>query len=129
MKKYLYIIISIIFFSTGIVSAQSPSFNEDDSNHSSESEADDPCIIQEKKLYSWRISPELGTRYEVPIDTTFLNYGDTDVEDCFTTAYNYLGNYGSPGESTLFFKRLERPDFRFMDSYHRFNVYPYKATF
>jgi hypothetical protein len=58
-----------------------------------------------------------------------MNYYRTDIEDAFTTSYNYLGNFGSPGESRIFQDRISSPDFLFMKAYERFNKSPENMVF
>ena len=91
--------------------------------------ADDPCIQHEDKTWSWRLTPELGMMYPERLDTAFLNFYRTDIEDSFATSYNYLGNFGSPGQSRIYFDREERPDFLFMKAYDHFNVSPEKMRY
>ena len=117
----------LIFFALILLSGIPEAFSQ--GNTDKNAPAEDPCIQHEEKTYSWRLSPYLGTRYAVALDTTALNYYNTDVEDSFTTAYNYLANFGSPGESRIFFSRMRTPEFIFMKAYERFNVSPDKATF
>lgn len=91
--------------------------------------AEDPCIQHEEKTTSWRLTPELGQMYPARLDTAFLDFYRTDIEDSFATSYNYLGNFGSPGESRVYFDRETNPDFLFMKAYQRFNVSPEKMRY
>ncbi|MGL4293566.1 MAG: putative porin [Bacteroidales bacterium] len=98
-------------------------------NAPADTPAENPCIEHEDKTYSWRLTPELGLMYPAALDTAFLNFYKTDIEDSFATSYNYLGNFGSPGESRIYFDRMDRPDFMFMKAYDRFNVSPAKMQY
>ncbi|MEG1587401.1 MAG: putative porin, partial [Bacteroidales bacterium] len=94
-----------------------------------QSGSEDPCIQHEDKTTAWRLSPALGQILPTRLDTAFLNFYRTDIEDSFTTSYNYLSNFGSPGQSRIYFDRVEQPDFLFMEAYDRFNVSPEKMRY
>ena len=125
MKRVLYTIIILLGIALTVKSQENPSFVPEDVSNKNE----DPCIVQEVKSYAWKLTPNLYSRYFVEQDTTFLDYYKTDIEDDFSGSYNYLGNFGTPGESRIFFDRLNTPDFMFLKAYERFSVNPTNIKF
>jgi hypothetical protein len=91
--------------------------------------AQDPCVVDEVKISSWRLSPVTGAVIPAQLDTAFLNFYRTDCEDSFAPSYNYLGNFGSPGESRTYFERNSTPDFLFGKTTERFFTSPDKKRF
>lgn len=89
----------------------------------------DPCMIHEQKTHAWRLTPTLGSMYRVPLDTLFQNYHQTDMADTYAISYNYLGNFGLPGESRVHFQRDDRREFIFASAYEPFNTTPDKQTY
>lgn len=119
--KYVLNILAFIIFS-----GANEAFSQDQKKAAP---SEDVCVQQEEKTFAWRLTPTLGDAYRVPLDTTFTNFYNTDVEDSYTTAFNYLGNLGSPGESRIFSERTTLPEFIFLHGYNRFNVSPGKQTY
>ena len=126
MKRVIYTIILLLSIAFSARPQDNPSFTPESSLEKSES---DPCIVQEVKTYAWQLSPNVYSRYAVDQDTVFLDYYRTDIEDSYSTSYNYLGNFGSPGQSRIFMDRRQAPDFMFLQAYERYNVTPTTRKF
>ncbi len=57
------------------------------------------------KLYMWRVSELLGVQERVPVDTTILNFQNTNLVEGMTGHYNYLANLGTARLSRIFSER------------------------
>ena len=77
MKRVLYILLFISIFIPEIKSQDNPSFAPENS----QSNEENPCVVQEVKSYAWQLTPSLFNREFVEQDTVFLDYYKTDVED------------------------------------------------
>ena len=65
---------------------------------------------------AWTLSYPLGLRFESTIDTLMLNYQRQAIPSLVTDAQALTGNYGTEGQTQLWFKRPMRSDFFFVDA-------------
>lgn len=78
----------------------------------------------EPKLFMWQISERFGNPYRVPVDTTFLDYHNTNLDEGEANRYSHLGNMGSPRISILYFDRKDEEIPFFMRPYSNFYFKP-----
>ena len=81
------------------------------------------------KLYMWHVSEKLGDRIMIPVDTTSLNFQNTNLVEGMYGHYNYLGNLGSPRQSRLFFERGEQEPTIFLEPFSSFFFRPGQLNF
>lgn len=81
------------------------------------------------KLYMWLLSETLGERTIIPVDTTSLNFQNTNLVGGMTGQYNFLGNLGSPRLSRIFFDRETDDPTMFMTPFSSFFVRPDQMLF
>lgn len=65
---------------------------------------------------SWKVIPPLGLRESAPVDTILYNYAQEFVPTLVTPAYATTGNFGTEGQTLLFFEREKMSDFFFQDA-------------
>ncbi len=81
------------------------------------------------KLYSWRLSKNLGNIIPVVVDTLAHNFQNEQLTSGMKGHYNYLGNLNSPRINRLY---MERPIFReniFLQPYSYFIINPEQVHF
>jgi len=78
---------------------------------------------------AWRIDRRLGERIPVVMDTLFLNYHQQSLVDGQGVAVGYLGNWGSPAQSRIFFERDETSQFYFLDAFKYYYKKPDNQVF
>lgn len=61
----------------------------------------------EPKLFMWQITERLGIPYRVKVDTTFLDFQNSNLDEGYRNKYSHLGNMGSPRISILYFDRVK----------------------
>ncbi len=66
---------------------------------------------------SWKINPLLGERIPVPMDTMLYDFHRESLVEGQGLAIAYLGNWGSPAQSKLFFEKEEASLFQFLEPY------------
>lgn len=81
------------------------------------------------EIPSWRIDPRFGERIPVPMDTLFKGYHQESLMDGQGVAVGYLGNWGSPAQSKIFFERGEASHFNFLDAFSYYHHTPANHTF
>lgn len=81
------------------------------------------------EIPSWHIDPRFGERYVVEMDTLFDGYHQKSLVDGQDVAVGYLGNWGSPAQSKIFFERNETSQFGFLDVFNYYYKTPGKHTF
>lgn len=89
----------------------------------------DSAALQLKPLSAYRLTPSIGDRYQVPMDTNQLNFGNATLAEAKSLAVGYLANLGSPIQSKLFSERKEARDFIFADAYHYYITTPENAHY
>lgn len=67
------------------------------------------------KIYGWTISPRLGERNYIEVDTTLYDFHQKTLADGRDVAVSYLGNLGSAAQSKIFFNRPEPSRYSFLD--------------
>ncbi len=78
---------------------------------------------------AWKIDARSGERIPVPMDTLFEGYHQRALVDGQGVAMGYLGNWGSPAQSKIFFERGERSEFYFLDAFDYTYVKPEDKIF
>ncbi len=78
---------------------------------------------------SWRIDARTGERIPVPMDTLFNGYNQQALVDGKGVAVGYLGNWGSPAQSKIFFEREETSQFPFLDAFNYYLKKPENHIF
>lgn len=78
---------------------------------------------------SWKIDPRFGERIPVPMDTIFKGYHQRALVDGQGVAVGYLGNWGSPAQSKIFFEREEPSEFSFLDPFNYYYKRPQDHIF
>lgn len=78
---------------------------------------------------AWRIDARLGERIPVVMDTVFKNYHQESLVDGQGVAVGYLGNWGSPAQSKIFFERGETSQFYFLDPFKYYYKKPDNHVF
>ncbi|MBK5721607.1 putative porin [Dysgonomonas sp. Marseille-P4677] len=75
----------------------------------------DTAKVETPSMYVWKITPRLGERVFLPMDTLMTNFHQKSLVDGQSVAMGYLGNIGSPAQSKIFFDRPESSRFVFED--------------
>lgn len=78
---------------------------------------------------AWKIDARLGERIPVPMDTLFDGYHQRTLVDGQGVAVGYLGNWGSPAQSKVFFERGETSEFGFLDAFSYYYKKPEDQIF
>ncbi len=78
----------------------------------------DTAKVDIPPIYGWKISPRLGERIFLPMDTAIINFHQSMLVDGLDVNVGYLGNVGSPAQSMIFFDRPESSRFVFLDAMH-----------
>lgn len=78
----------------------------------------DTAKVDVPPIYGWKISPRLGERIFLPMDTAIVNFHQSMLVDGLDVNVGYLGNVGSPAQSMIFFDRPESSRFVFLDAMH-----------
>lgn len=87
-------------------------------------------VSMEPKLFMWQISERLGIPTRVPVDTIFLNFQNSNLDEGYTNTYNHLGNMGSPRVSHIFFNQSYDKDTPFfMKPFSHFYFRPSEFKF
>lgn len=81
------------------------------------------------RLYSWKISEELGNIIPVPVDTAHLQFQNSNLTEGVNGHYNYLGNLGAPRLSRIFFDREVPGSSLFLFPYDGFVTQPHQHFF
>ncbi|MDR1810471.1 MAG: putative porin [Prevotella sp.] len=68
-------------------------------------------------IYGWRIDPRSADRIPVAIDTLLPGFHQKSLVDGQGLSVGYLGNWGAPAQSNLFFEREEPSVFPFLDAF------------
>lgn len=78
-------------------------------------QAKEDSIRSTLPIYGWKVSPKLGERTFVEIDTSLIDFHQSTLVDGKDVAVSYLGNVGSPAQTKIFFNRPETSRFIFQD--------------
>ncbi len=81
------------------------------------------------RLYSWKISEELGNMILVPVDTVHLQFQNSNLVEGVNGHYNYLGNLGAPRLSRIFSDREVSGSSMFLSPYDEFITQPHQHFF
>lgn len=84
----------------------------------------DTAKVETPPIYVWKITPRLGERIFVPMDTLMHNFHQQSLVDGQSVAMGYLGNIGSPAQSKIFFDRPESSPFVFEDGMYLWRKNP-----
>jgi hypothetical protein len=136
MKKFALISAFIYIFVLSI-QAQEPRFIFD--NDSVAQQPTQPLSKDALKLDSlnkvppampaWKIDERFGERIPVPMDTMLYNFHQKSLVDGQGVAVGYLGNWGSPALSKIFFERDEVSTFNFLDAFNYYYKRPKSQRF
>lgn len=69
------------------------------------------------KVPAWNITPRLGERIPIPMDTMLYDFHRESLVEGQGLAMAYLGNWGSPAQSQLFFEKDDPSLFQFLEPY------------
>lgn len=84
----------------------------------------DTVKVKEPSMYAWKITPRLGERIFVPMDTVVFDFHQSMLVEGQSVAMGYLGNVGSPAQSKIFFDRPEPSRFVFLDAMYLWRKNP-----
>ncbi len=68
--------------------------------------------------FQWKVDERFGTVLAVPMDTLFINFPATNLNDGMTGHYSHLGNLGTPRLSRVWRDRKPYSQMYFLDPYH-----------
>lgn len=71
---------------------------------------------EQEPPYAWKVTSPLGIREEAPIDTTYINYAQSNIPSAVSDAYATTGNLGAEGMNLIYFDRKPMSDFFFRDA-------------
>jgi hypothetical protein len=71
--------------------------------------------IPEPDIYGWHIDPRSGDRIPAVIDSLLPEFHQKSLVEGQRLSMSYLGNWGAPAQSNLFFEREESSVFPFLD--------------
>ena len=137
MKKSLYFIVVLIIAFLPGAKAQEPVFIP----NTDTIDIDSPQIpiikkefvkkdsIPQADAYTWRIDRRSGERIFVDSDNSLPGFHRKSLVDGQGIAVGYLGNWGSPAQSKLFFEREEIGLFPFLDAFEYFHKTAEKQLF
>lgn len=131
MKKYLVTIL-LFFILIFALNAQDNDFiplseGELEVKNDSAKIVADP--LDSLKTYAWKISPRLGERTLVLLDTLPFNFHQSSLIDGKGVAMGYLGNIGSPAQSKIFFERKETSRYNLLDAFYLYRTDPEDQVF
>ncbi len=86
-------------------------------------------IQQNERITAFRVTPDLGDKYVVPMDTSRLNSSNNLQVEANSVAVGYLANPGSPIQTKIFTERREARDFIFADAYDYYITTPLNANY
>ena len=89
----------------------------------------DSTILNSKRITAFRLTPQLGDAYVVPMDTFSLNFANSTLEEAHSLAVGYQANMGSAAQTRIFSDRKEAKDFIFADPYDYFITTPENAEY
>ncbi len=118
MKKLYFILISGLLSIS--VFAQNRSKETSSSTHQT---------LPPMSIYSWKVTPKLGTEYRVNVDTVPLDFQESSTGEGYRSPRGYLGNLGSPSYSRIFFYQNDIPRFIFARAYEPLLLSPENASF
>lgn len=81
------------------------------------------------EMPSWRIDSRTGDRVAVPFDTLYTGFNQQSLVDGKGVAVGYLGNWGSPAQSKVFFEREETSQFNFLNPFQYYYKRPQDHVF
>ncbi len=84
----------------------------------------DTAKVETPSMYVWKITPRLGERVFLPMDTLLSDFHQKNLVDGQSVAMGYLGNIGSPAQSKIFFDRPESSRFIFEDAMYLWRKKP-----
>lgn len=73
---------------------------------------------------SWKIDPLLGERIPTPMDTVLTGFNNKSLVDGQDVAVGYLGNWGAPAQSKIFFDQQDPSAFIFLDAFNFYYTKP-----
>lgn len=83
----------------------------------------------EPKLFMWQISERFGNSHKVSLDTVFVNFHSTNLDEGMRNRYSHIGNMGSPRISILYSDRQDKEIPFFMRPYSNFYFKPSEHRF
>ena len=141
MKKLILIAIHLYIF-VFAVQAQEPRFIFDDDKLNDKEQkktTTEPPTKEEllldslnkipPKIPAWRIDPLLGERIPVKMDTLLYGYNQQSLVDGKDVAVGYLGNWGAPAQTKIYFDEGERSQFFFLDPFSYYYRRPGNQVF
>lgn len=141
MKKLILIAIHLYIF-VFTLQAQEPRFIFDDdklNNKEEKKTTTGPPTKEELRLDSlnkvppkipaWKIDPLLGERIPVEMDTLLTGYSQKSLVDGKDVAVGYLGNWGAPAQTKIYFDQDERSQFFFLDPFSYYYKRPGNQVF
>ncbi|WP_029903998.1 putative porin [Prevotella sp. 10(H)] len=84
----------------------------------------DTAKVATPSMYVWKITPRLGERIFLPMDTATLDFHQSLLVDGLDVTMGYLGNVGSPLQSKIFFNRPDPSRFVFLDAMYHWRKNP-----
>lgn len=78
---------------------------------------------------AWHIDERFGERIPIAPDTSFIDFHRQSLVDGQDVAMTYLGNWGSPAQSRIFFDRGETSQFYFLDAFLPYYKRPSNQVF
>lgn len=75
-------------------------------------------------ISSWKIDPLLGERIPTPLDTTLYGFNQQSLVDGKDVAVGYLGNWGAPAQSKIFFDLKDQSQFVFIEAFNYYYKRP-----
>ncbi|MCD7978585.1 MAG: putative porin [Tannerellaceae bacterium] len=88
-----------------------------------------PDSVENRRISAYRLTPDIGTPYLAPMDTSRLNTAQSTLADNKSLAVGYLANLGAPAQTKIFSERKEARDFIFADAYDYYITTPENALF
>lgn len=137
MKKIAFISLFILIYVFGI-QAQDSRFIFDGDSIPEEFQHRAAPIIESKgdslskippKVSAWNIDRRFGDRIPIEMDTLLHNFHQTSLIEGKDIAVSYLGNWGSPAQSMIFFNRDEPAQFPFLDAFSYYYKRPDNQRF
>ena len=77
-----------------------------------------------KKIRQWHVNELTGEVIPVNADTLQYRFQNWHLTEGYSGEYNYLGNYGSPRQTRLFFDRPTNTSYDFLQPYDQFYMRP-----
>ncbi|MDH6333660.1 hypothetical protein M2459_000386 [Parabacteroides sp. PF5-5] len=89
----------------------------------------DSAALQGKRITAYRLTSKIGDAYIAPMDTHYLNFGNSTLVEAKSLGVGYLANLGSPAQTRIFSERKEARDFIFADAYDYYIMTPENVNY